>query len=693
MSTRATNPVTDGLLLKGRNAFLVADVAGEIPADGGFGLYLEDTRHLSRFTYEVEGAREPLRLQEAKTPGLYAARVLLAGGGVRLRREIALGSHLLETAYVAGREAVPLRLALGADFQDVFEVRGILAPRSRKPAVEVAPPTLTFRYEGGDGVRRWTRLSFYPPPDGLEATGASWRLEPASGEEVAVTTKVEVGTGPLPRLGGLVLADDLANALRKEGDARARAWAPFRSGDPQVDAWLRRAAQDAAAILIQANGWKVPAAGLPWYATAFGRDSLIFGLETVHVRPDVSVDILRFLAAHQGKGRDPLREEEPGKILHELRRGELAGEGRIPHTPYYGSVDATALFLCLLAEVLRWTGDRAFLTELHPAALAALAHLRAVMARSPGGFLAYVGGDPPGLRHQGWKDGAWGLLRPDGSQPEPPIAPCEAQGYAYWALRGYAVLARALGQEEAAQEALHDAEALRIRFDQAFWMPQEGTYALALEREGRQVEAVASNPGHLLMTGILPETRAAAVERRLLQEDLFSGWGVRTLSAEAVHYDPLSYHNGSVWPHDNALLAWGMARSNLWKGADRLYAGLRDAATAFPSQRLPELFSGRPRTTGEPPERVPEASVYQAWGTGVPLLLMRGILGLEADAVQGSLGLHPRLPAGLGPLEVQDLHVGGSVVSLRVQGEGADTQVEVERRAGPELRVAAPRRE
>ncbi len=692
MSTRAANPVTDGLLLKGGNAFLVADPAGEVPSGTGYGLYLEDTRHLSRYTYEVEGG--DLQLEGAESSGLHHARVRLADeGGLRLRREIALGSHLLETAYLKGSEGERLlRLALEADFQDVFEVRGILDARRRQVTVDVAPPALTYAYEGGDGVRRWTRLSFYPPPDDLDASGAAWHVDLAPGKEVAMTTKAEVGTGPLPRMGGLVMADDLAASLGKTLVARALRWAPLRVGDPVVDGWLQGAAGDAAAILIRADGWKVPAAGLPWYATAFGRDSLIFGLETVHVRPDVSMEILRLLAARQGRGRDPWREEEPGKILHELRRGELAGEGRIPHTPYYGSVDATPLFLCLLAEVVRWTGDRGFLSELYPAAQRALAHLRAVMARSPGGFLAYQGGEPPGLRHQGWMDGEWGVLRPDGSQPDPPIAPCEVQGYAYWAFQSYADLADALGHEGAAHEALQDAKDLRTRFDKAFWMPAEGTYALALERGGRQVEVVASNPGHLLMTGIPPEARTASVATRLLQEDLFSGWGVRTVSPQAPIYDPLSYHNGSVWPHDNALIAWGMARLRLWEEAARVYQGLRDASTAFPAHRLPELFSGRPRSQGQPPERVPEASVYQAWGTGVPFLLMRAFLGLEADAPRGTLHLHPHLPAGLAPLELRNLQVGRTALSLRVHGEGADSRVEVGGFTGPELRVVTRER-
>lgn len=687
MSTRATNPVTNGLLLKGRNAFLVADPLGSIPSGGGYGLYLEDTRHLSRYAYHVEGAS--LQLQAAGSPGLHHARVELVGeeGRPRLRREIAMASHLLETLYVEGDHEVHLRLEVEADFRDVFEVRGIVEPRDRVPAVEAASPVLTFAYDGGDGVRRWTRLSFHPPPDELATTGAAWRLHPAADRPAAVTAKVEVGTGALPRMGGMVLADDLAASLGKEWRERAQAWALVRTADPLTAAWLDRAAEDAAAILIQADGWKVPAAGLPWYATAFGRDSLIFGLETVHLRPDVSMDILRFLAAHQGRARNAAQEEEPGKILHEVRRGELAGEGRIPHTPYYGSVDATALFLCLLAEVHRWTGDQAFLRDLFPAAQAALAHLRAVMARSPGGFLAYTGGTPPGLRHQGWKDGEWGILRPDGSQPEPPIAPCEVQGYAHWALRAYAALADAMGHAGAAREARRDADALRGRFHDAFWMPREETYALALEGEGSPVGTVTSNPGHLLMTGILSTDRARSVADRLLQKDLFSGWGVRTLSAGADHYDPLSYHNGSVWPHDNALIAWGMARAGLWGAAGRLYDALRDASGSFPHGRLPELFSGGARREEQPPERVPEASVYQAWGTGVPFLLLRGFLGMEADAPAGVLRLRPRLPRGLAPLHLRDVRVGGAVLSLEARGAGEETRADVRQEAGPRVRV------
>lgn len=692
MATRPSHPEAEGIHLKGGNAFLFADPSGQIPPGSGHGLYRDDTRHLSGYRLFLEGA--PLQLEEAAAPELFHARFVAADAvsepTVRIRREAAMATHLLETVTLQNlrREArrVRLVLALEADFADLFEVRGVVPPRERAPRAERALAALTFAYEGRDGVQSWTRVSSYPPPEEVEEGGMRWDLELEPEEEASLAVKVECGTGSPPPLGGLVPASALAAALTREWGQRAARWDRHETGDPDANAWLRRAAWDAAGLFLEADGWRVPAAGLPWYVAPFGRDSLVFGLQTVHLQPAASADILRFLAAHQGRKTDSNREEEPGKILHELRRGELAREGSIPHTPYYGTVDATPLFLCLLHEVYRWTGDRALGRELFPAAQAAVRHIEAVMERSPGGFLAYTGGEPPRLRHQGWKDGEYGVLRPDGSQPEPPVAVCEAQGYAHWGLRGFAVLARALGEDEGAEAAEERAADLRRRFHSAFWMPGDGTYALALDGWGEWVPSVTSNPGHLLVTGILTPEQAATVTKRLLQEDMFSGWGIRTLSSTSPLYDPLSYHNGSVWPYDSGFLAWGMARTGHLAEAALLYRGMRDAALAFPGPRLPELFGGQPRDEGGPPP-VPLACPIQAWSSGLPFLLLRALLGLEPDAPSGTLRVRPYLPPGTEALAVRSLQVGQSLLDVRAVGQGADVDVGVETVEGPQIEV------
>lgn len=673
------NPAAEGILLKGGNAFLFADREGRLRPEEGHGLYLDDTRHLARYEWSLGG--RDLGLRHASNEDLYRASLAFAGeGALSVRRDLAFGGAFLETLSLEGFEdeddPVEASLALGCDFRDIFEVRGVVPPRGRDVETQVGDLHLTFLYEGRDRVRRWTRVSFYPSPDELGAERALWRLVPSPDARGRVTVKVETGTGPLPRLGGLVLARDLGASLRKTWAERLASWARVEVGDVATGAWLDRATRDAPQLLLTLDGGKAPAAGLPWYVAPFGRDSLLFGLETVHVWPEISQDILRFLAAHQGRRTDPRREEEPGKILHELRRGELAAEGRIPHTPYYGSVDATPLFLCLLDEVRRWTGDRGFCRELYPAAEAAAGHIRANLEAS-GGFLTYVGGPPPGLRHQGWKDGDHGVLRPDGSQPDPPIALVEAQGYAYWALRALARLARDLGRDGSARELDEEARALQTRFQDAFWMPSGGTYALALEGGDKQVPAATSNPGHLLVSGILPSDAAAAVAHRLLEEDLFTGWGVRTLSTASPLYDPASYHNGSVWPHDTALTAWGMARSGLGDTAIRLFRGLRDAAGRFPLHRLPELFGGQSRGGHDRPVPVPQACPITAWTTGAPLLLLRALAGLEADAVSGLLEVRPRLPAGLAPLRFRGIRVGATRLDVAVPGEGEEVEVRV----------------
>jgi glycogen debranching enzyme len=432
-----------------------------------------------------------------------------------------------------------------------------------------------------------------------------------------------------------------------------------------------------------------PYAGVPWYVAPFGRDSIITALQLLPYHAAVAAGTLRFLAAWQGRTHDAFKDEEPGKILHEYRRGEMASCREVPFIPYYGTIDATPLFLILLAEYVRWTGDLRLARTLWPAAQAALAWMRESGDRDGDGYLEYATQSELGLVNQGWKDSEDSVSHANGALATPPIALAEVQGYAFAALSGAAELASALGDAALAATLRDEAAALFERFNRDFWLSHEGFYALALDGAKRPCEVVASNIGHCLWTGIVPEARAAGVAKRLLAEDMFSGWGIRTLSARERRYNPMSYHNGSVWPHDNAIAAAGFRRYRFGAFVQTVASGLFDASRHFERSRLPELFCGFGRRTGHGPISYPVACSPQAWAAGSGLQLLTAMLGLDADALAGRLTfVSPQLPPWLREVEIHDLRVGSSSldVAIRRGRDGAAVEL-IGRRGDVELIV------
>ncbi|MFQ6012802.1 MAG: glycogen debranching N-terminal domain-containing protein [Thermoplasmata archaeon] len=681
------------LLLKGGNGFLFSNPHGNItkPREGQ-GLYWEDTRHLSQYILSPWPYR--FALVGAQTPEPFRSRFEFTvtrplGTPLRVVRERVLAPHLLEAFRVRNPEdiqsSLALRLTYRVDFADIFEVRGMVPPRRRVPHVVLSGRTILFSRTGADGVPRWTRLTFDPLPNRLNRRRVVWDLYLPPQSETVLTARVESGTGSPPGERGLTPLRSVAARARDRRVRKMGAWARVDGEGHSLTGWTTQAMEDLLTLRIQVDGFEVPAAGLPWYATLFGRDSLIVGLQTVHLNPRLSMEILQLLGNRMGQRHDPLRAEERGKVLHELNRGELAGAGITPYGPYYGTVDATPLFLCLLHEVYRWTADLVFCGAMYPFAQEAARHL-VEQLQGPLGFLNYQGGDPPALRHQGWKDGEVGILRPDGRQPDPPVAPCEAQGYAFWGLRGLAEIASALGEDEEEAGLEAEAGALRARFHPAFWMPEDETYAIALDGRGKRIPLVASNAGHLLMCGFLTQAQADRVADRLFTRDLHSGWGIRTLSDRAPYYDPMSYHHGSVWPHDTSLVAFGMARTGRPGDAGVLFEELLAAATSFPHSRLPELFGGHPRKGG-PPVPIPQACDLQAWASGVPLLATRALLGMEADAGAGTLRLRPFLPPPFSRLRLRSLQIGTSRIEVEAEGQGEETEACVRTLSGPRLEI------
>ena len=450
-------------------------------------------------------------------------------------------------------------------------------------------------------------------------------------------------------------------------------------GVPVIEHTLARSVTDLEALRVamrvDGESVHVPAAGLPWFMTLFGRDSLITSLQTLHVQPTMARDALRALAELQGTVDDPFLDEEPGKIVHELRAGELTALGRSPHRPSYGSVDATPLWLVLLGEYWHVTRDDATVRALWPNVERALAWVRAPSSRDADApFLTYRTRSPLGLENQGWKDSGDAIRFRDGSLARAPIAVCEAQGYAVDAMRRSAELARhVLDDEETASDLDASAATLAAAIDRHFWMDERGTYALALDADGRHVDAITSNPGHLLWSRVVPPERTRSVVEVLMGSPSWSGFGIRTMAAGERGYHPTAYHRGTVWPHDNAVIAMGFARAGAKEACARIADGLFAAARSC-GYRLPEAFAGYARSDTEDPVRYASAGDPQAWASGTPLLLLRAVLGLEFD--RGVPRIDPAVPASLGRIQIEGMHAGGKRWVITARGhEGEVVEV------------------
>lgn len=674
------------LVLKHHESFFVADRAGDFPAhfEGELGFYHEGTRHLRWLELRLQGDR-PLILSAEASPandqilvGLTNADLATEGGSVDrntiyIDRVISLRTpHLVESLTVSSFHDRPcevtLEIIFAADFHDVFEVRGmhrpqrgILLPEARDGG------RVLLSYQGLDGVVRITDLRFDPPPMMIASHRAVYNLALAPGGTYRIDVTASAGVQDDPPTPAAA-----ARSMRAAVYGLAAQSARVKTDNETFSALIDQSLADVQMLLTTTPHGDVPYAGVPWYVAPFGRDSIITALQLLPYHAGVAAGTLRFLAAWQGRVRDDFKDEEPGKILHEYRRGEMANCREIPFIPYYGSIDATPLFVMLLTEYVRWTGDLVLARELWPSAQAALAWMVEAGDRDGDGYLEYITSSSLGLFNQGWKDSDDSVSHADGQVATPPIALAEVQGYAYAAYTGGAELAANLGDTATAARLQRRANDLFERFNRDFWMEHESFYALALDGDKRPCEVIASNAGHCLWTGIVPETRAAVVAKRLLAEDMFSGWGIRTLAARERRYNPMSYHNGSVWPHDNAIAAAGFRRYRLGTFVLTTAAGLFDASRHFERSRLPELFCGFPRRQAHGPISYPVACSPQAWAAGSALQLLTAMLGLEADAQAGRLTLvSPQLPPWLRDVEIYDLKVGGSSLDVAI-GRGRD---------------------
>jgi glycogen debranching enzyme len=693
----ATQPAPRAL--KYGDTFLVLDIRGDIGTSfvGSSGLFHDDTRHLSRLEVLLNNT-PPLLLgsnirddntaffADLTNPDLIdGQRIVMEKDRVHILRTIFIWR---DTAYQRlglrnyADQPIDLRLTIlfENDFADLFEVRGARRERrgTARSAVQAGDRVL-LSYDGLDGKTRQTALDFDPAPDQLKTDAAVYSLHLAPGEMRPLFLAISCNRAdsrPLPFMRGLITA-------RREVREATRQRTSVETSNDRFNESPCRSAADLGMLLTPTPQGRYPYAGIPWYSTTFGRDGLITALQMLWWSPDVARGVLRRLAAYQATKHDPLADAEPGKILHEMRGGEMAALREVPFGLYYGSVDSTPLFVLLAGLYAERTGDRETLIELWPAIEAALAWIDGVGDPDGDGFVEYERASDQGLANQGWKDSHDAVFHADGRLAQGAIALVEVQGYVYAAKRMAARCARRLGLDFAADRLDTEAARLAERFEAAFWCPDLGTYALALDGDKRPCRVRTSNAGQVLFTGIAAPDRAVRVAAGLLEPNFFSGWGIRTVARGEARFNPMSYHNGSIWPHDNALIALGMARYEAKRPIETLFGGLFSAATYMDQRRLPELFCGFQRQRGHGPTLYPVACSPQAWASATPFTLLEACLGLEFDPFNCEIRLrNPRLPEFLDEVTLRDLQLSSSRVDLRVRRHGKTVSLDTPRISG-----------
>lgn len=605
---------------------------------------------------------------------VHIGRTLFLSDG-SLRERIALTNHGAEEVRLT------LSLAFASDFADIFEVRGVHR-KSRGLAWSRTLGTggVVLSYKGLDSVLRETALSFEPAPTAQTESVATYSLRLAPGARRTIFVTVS-SRGLLPQ-STLSFFQGLA-ALHRERRLQTRGTASIETSNSVVNEILCRSMADLDMLITATPDGPYPYAGIPWYSTSFGRDGLITALELLWMAPAVAAGVLRRLARHQATAEDARCDSSPGKILHEMRGGEMAALGEIPFACYYGSVDSTPLFVMLAGLYLQRTGDEALLRELWPAIERALTWIDSKGDLDGDGFVEYARAAETGLANQGWKDSHDAVFHADGSLAEGPIALVEVQGYVYAAKHLAAECARRLGLPERGDALARQANELQARFEQAFWCEDIGTYALALDGAKRPCRVRTSNPGQALATGIASSDRARRVAAGLMDRRFFSGWGVRTVASGEARFNPMSYHNGSIWPHDNALIARGLACYGCKETLSPIFEALVRAATYMEHRRIPELYCGFRKRPGRGPTLYPAACSPQAWAAGAPFLMLQAMLGLEFDcAARRVLLVNPCLPASAGRIIVRNLALGEANIDFALCRDGDGVSVQVLRLTG-----------
>ena len=719
--------IAQTLVLKEDNVFIVSDDAGNVIGDTAQGLYYHDTRYLSLFSLKVNG--QELELLNSSGEQNFMANLEFANlhftlaDGTKVRSQTikfernrfimdGMYEHLKITNFNRFSLPLTLSLTLAADFRDMFDIRGF----SRTQYGIIQAPQwngkeLVFSYRGVDGKETSCVVIFDREPDNVDISLPQHQVsEPIESGSIApnlvnpaeqvvinaptVTLIWNIEAIPQQETGlemrvypqGLNPPVSNSNYDRKvdELNHRYHQWdeqsSQISTDEELFNRLLARSSHDLRVLLeLHAEGNYFPDAGIPWYACPFGRDSLITAYQTLMLNPSIAVGTLRFLAKHQGNTVDDWRDEQPGKIIHEMRFGEMARLDMVPHSAYYGSVDATPLFVMLFVETIRWLDDDRLYEELLPNVERALAWIDEYGDPDGDGFVEYQQRSGRGIRNQVWKDSEDSTQFSDGSYAELPVAAVEVQGYVYAAKQGLAELFARKGRHDDAARLQQEAETLKQRFNQAFWMPDLGFYAQALDCNKRPVPTISSNPGHCLFAGIIDADKAGQVVRRLMQPDMASGWGIRTISSSDPNYNPMSYHNGSIWPHDNSLIVAGMKRYGFHDEANAIVSQMFEAGMRFRYYRLPELFCGSSREGRyhSRPSEYPVSCSPQAWAAGAALLFTQSIIGLQPAANAGKLILSPHLPDWLNTLQICNLRIGKRRIDLLVERANGHDKVEI----------------
>ncbi len=699
----ATSPMIDDRtrVLKQGETFAVFDRYGDIQSVPRTeqGLYDEGTRFLSCLELLL-GNERPVLLSSTLRSDNALFVVDLTNPDVRrdgsvvvprgtlflLRTKFLWQGASYERICLSNYGAVPLDLAFtvrfAADFADIFEVRGkTRARKGRHLEARIEAGSLHFAYEGRDGVIRRTHIECFPQPQSISSSlmDFEFRLQPKEEATFVLTVACE-STGRVRSIGSYDHAFHEAEERLETAKAND---CLIETSNTQFNEWLHRSFQDIHMMVTDTPEGRYPYAGLPWFSAPFGRDGIITALEYLWVNPEIAKGVLTYLASTQATQVVPEQDAEPGKIIHESRKGEMAALGEVPFGCYYGSIDATPLFVVLAGAYYERTGDEGFIETIWPHITRALEWIDTWGDRDGDGFLEYARQSHDGLVHQGWKDSSNAVFHADGRSAEGPIALCEVQGYVYEAKRRAAGLASLLGQPATGARLLQQAQLLKERFDQAFWCEELSLYVPALDGKKEQCRVRASNAGHCLFSGIATSEHARCVEDSLLGKEFFSGWGVRTVAASEVRFNPMSYHNGSVWPHDNALIAMGLAHYGFKQSAVKIMTGLFDASRSVDLHRLPELFCGFARCPGGSPTLYPVACSPQAWSSASVFLLLQACLGLTIQAHDSTIQfLTPLLPDFLQEITITNLKVGPASVDLSLQRYAHDVGVDLVRREG-----------
>lgn len=691
------------LSIKEGEFFLCTDLEGNITDQNtsGLGFYYRDTRFLSCYEFSINGC-SPILLS-SNTDRDYLEHIELTNSDIwsdgtlvvpqetlNIRRLRVIKDGLHEKIRIKNYNPFPVKLHLefsfNADFADIFEVRGLKRTnRGKILRPKVCDSNLILAYYGEDEVFRQTRVTMSEKPTEVKVKAGKaqlvYEVEMVSHERILLNLYVEpvVGTKRLKRID----FDSAIGILRRSYDEWEKRCTHFFTDNELFNTIIQRSRCDLRELLTETKQGVIIYAGIPWFAAPFGRDSEITSLQTLILSPYLARETLKLLSRLQGREINPWQDEEPGKILHEIRQGELANLGVIPHTPYFGSVDSTPLFLNLAGAYFNWTNDLALMKELKDSLEQALQWIDDRSSLDSDGFITYERKSERGLINQGWKDSHYAVVHKNGEVAKAPIALIEVQGYAYSARRRMAKLLRALGEPEKAKTLEAKAEKLKKKFNAEFWIDEENFFALALDRDKRPVETVTSNAGQALWSGIVDDQKAALVVDRLLQPDMFSGWGIRTVSKSSRNYNPMSYHNGSVWPHDNALIIMGLKKYGFVEQANIIASAIFDAAIHHSYFRLPELFCGFTRRGNNYPVAYPMACCPQAWAAGSIFMILQAILGIFPDAPNDTLYIkRPTLPVWLNRVNLKGLKIGKSKLDIAFNRENQMTSFTVLNKEG-----------